>query len=468
MKKTKKTKTKLSSIMDNSSMGFTFNTECGNSQIPIQRETFIQLTKLMEKHPLFQSWGTDRWLLDCKGSSISYEFKKSGKNYFLNVTGNPTKLLSGSNDIPILIKDKHYSDNAVLNTMMYANRVMFAMLQYIDGFDFKWPQWEYKKLEGGEINISRLQLAWYSGDLEDERDAVLRYLRTCYGGLDATQNRVVSVAANLGLQVKLHQNHCGNLTIEKAAGNNRSFSLTFYAKDEEPSYAGNKDRLKTLIRFDCTFLSYFLERNGIKTIAQFERVFPQKCDEYGGYDIGFVRWMSDQVYEALNLDYILSTNASSYEERLSKLEALSLDTKKKNESRLAHWWIQYGEVIDQQVCKSIEVDWKNIQRYRSSIQESTGININFNRWAHESLLLNRIVSTMDPEERFSFITTMKDSNMLPKLSELRERDQDNSERLKNIIARETQNTTTLRIRKLKPRVISSFEDFWFYKQVGPK
>lgn len=462
----KKPKTKISGIVDNSSMGIAVNSYT-DTEMLISKATEKKLRKLISKSKFFTlvsgvaMTGNSKWLLtldeDCK---VVYEFKigKNGGSTFLNVTGNPTKLMRGSNDIPVLLKDKRYSKNAALNTFMYANRILYAILEFIPDFKFEWGV-ERDRLQLGDINITRFQLAWYSGDLADKRNDVLRFLRTSYGGLNATKGKVENIGTNIEVNTRLWDNHSNNLTMEKKAGNSKEFSITLYSKDEDPTFDGDKSRLCNLIRFDCTFFSYFFGKVGIKTVRDLEAVYQEKCLE-GGYDIGFVRWLANHVYDNLHFRYIVRLSGEKYKESLEKMERIAEDTKALNRSKLARHWLKYGDKLDIKTAETIGVNKNRLTPYIESIKEKTGIDVTISRSFHEALMLNRRFSHMTYEERADLLMSNSNNQKMDILAALEERDEKSVAEIYSVIFEKS-----ALIKRMVPKTLK-YNDFWAYRHMN--
>src|SRR5690606_23182378 len=139
---------------------------------------------------------------------------------------------------------------------------------------------------------------------KNRRNEVLVFLRKCYSGQNATRYKANNLAAEIGLKINAWENDSGNLTYTSLSGNVKVFGITLYAKDQGPEAdKDNSDRLMSLIRFDGTFYDHFLKEHKIKTVVDLERKYEDICDS-DGYDIGFVRWLANQVFERLKLEYV--------------------------------------------------------------------------------------------------------------------------------------------------------------------
>ncbi|QXV74160.1 hypothetical protein [Rhizobium phage RHEph12] len=471
-------KQKLSGIIDNSSMGIAV----GNAEMKISIKVATALRKEMRKHPKFIGPVKDT----LKGNAlytlhinddhkIVYEFKKQGDNFFLNVQGNPTKLMIGNNNVPCLLRDGEFEGNAVLNTFKYANRIMYAILEYIPGFNFKWEGKEKQQLVKGHFNGSRLQYAWYSRDLHSpaRRTAVLRFLKLCYGGQSMTKEEVSNIASHLGLNFTAWDANRANkkdgillpndnITIAGKAGDKRDFALTLYAKDEELLLNSLQNdeaqkvareegkRFSSLIRFDCDFNDYFLRQNNIKLVADLENRFEEICDR-DGYDIGFIRWLATSLHNRLKLGYVVSLTADDYAARLEKVEDL-MRTAKGDVAKLLQHWHEFGPPYATVAakCEHLNVSAANYAKTVGKILQETGIDVDVSRTYHEGMLQNRLIATLSNEERTTNVLAPDNSNQRIKPSEMRDRDAKMAEKISEFISSDG----AFRVRTLKPTVIS--------------
>ena len=239
-------KTRMSAVIDHSSMGLNLGTD-----FPVGKATYINARKAMHKAcTIGCTYNTTFKLLEgdpLKGralyrlqfpnhdgtpNSVLYEFRELGNTYYIAVSGNPTRLLSGRNDIPVLVVNSAFelkSDyklkqgekkyNRATVTFKYLNRIMYAILDWLlEPFGFAWEGNDKINLIKGKFNITTYQIAWYSGDLKDARSILLNYLRVIYGSLDATEHSVKPGAAAIGLNTRVWENSSGNLSIEARTG----------------------------------------------------------------------------------------------------------------------------------------------------------------------------------------------------------------------------------------------------------
>lgn len=476
--KSKVIKTRMSAVVDHSTMGLTLGTEMEISEEThsslrkaFKRAVARGITKYNVEFILISGdalSGNATFLLryvtkNKKENSIQYEFKKQGSNYFINVSGNPTSLAAGGNDVPILIKGSEHGEyNTATITFKYLNRLMYAILDPILGeYNFKWSGKDKKKLVEGDINIQSYQVAWYSGDLADQRNNTLTFIRSMYGGLNATKNIVENVGKGLALNTRIWDNHDGNLTIEAKSGDkNRAFSLTLYAKDEDPSYkddGDNNDRLRQLIRWDCTLNNAFLINNKIKKIKELEAKYIEVCDEFG-YDIGFIKFISEKVYNRLKLPYFLGLHRDSFLALIEMAESIT----SKNERIVLDHWLAFNTPFEK------DIDAANhfgIKRERYNEAKNTilkrGLDIDISRSTHEAILDNRARATLTAQERSENYKNKKGSKSNEAISwnETINRDTENAKKFKTILG---DTGGVLKIRKFKPIKVTP-DSFWVFK-----
>ncbi len=473
-------KTRMSGVIDHSSMGLNLGTEMELSQgghASLRRalykaseagmSAFPHLSfKLISGH---KTKGNATYLLEFPkpnsddgapvSNHIRYDFKQQGSNYFINVSGNPTCLVTGGNDLPVLIRGHSYNNyNAATITFTYLNRIMYAIFDtLLAEYGFAWAGVDKRRLVNGDIAIQSYQIAWYSGDLAEQRDAVFSFIRAVYGGLDATVDGVINVGKELGLIVRIWDNNDHNLSIEARSGTHRNFSLTLYAKDEEPNYSGsNSERLSKLIRWDCTLNNAFLQNNKIAKIADLEAKYIALCDA-DGYDVGFIRWISNKVQQKLQLPYMLGLSVEKYTRGLVELE----DVRGKHTARLAQHWLRYGPGVADAPHVHFGMEKSRYSEAKSALFTLSGIDISIPRSTHEAILENRINATRSRRERGHNVAGRH--NAAVSWSELVERD---TAALARLCSKLDKADNLIRVRKFAPTKIKT-EDFWVYtgKQV---
>ncbi len=436
-------RTRLVGILDNTSYGFTF----GQSQMTVSQKCEKHIRKMLAKCPYAQSVEGS----DSSGNAVyqiliphadktkdpymlaRYEFKKQGGNRFINVTANPTKLATGENDLPVLVSgcEGMYVARGKVKpaqaTFMYLNRLPYILLELLpSAYPFTWTGAERLSLENGNINISRYQMAWSSGNLGNQRDAVLWYLRACYGGAVGSfqDKRYGNLGVGLETSVKLHDNHRFNLTVEKKYDNaSKLFSVTMYCKDEDPNWETKTTahRHEQLIRYDCTFSAQFLSNNKIYKISDLEDVYEDKCLNNGGWDIGFVRWLKEKVYDSLKLSYVLNLDSETYQEMLSAAENV---TGKSERKLMAYWLDMRNTLVGKsyaEIAVAVDIPVSNVGKNIASILEQTGIDVHIPRSYHVEMLQQRIYSHATVDEKEAMILRAR-GNQRINADELIERD----------------------------------------------
>jgi hypothetical protein len=401
-------------------------------------------------------------------TSILYEFKQRGNTAFLNVSGNPTTIIAGANDIPVLVIgsmfEKAYNGPTV--TFKYLNRVMYSILDDILGaYGFVWSGIDKKRLVSGDISIQSYQIAWYSGSLGGKRAEVMRFCRLCYGGLNATTNKVENVGKPLGINARVWDNNDGNVTLEVRTGKNREFSLTLYAKDQDPSYDGkNNKRLRELIRFDCTLNISFLHNNNIKKVSDLEDKYIEVCEE-DGFDVGFIRFISNKVLNKIKFYYLLSLTTDTYNDYKEDLENMLVDGNlTKHQRRYIKHWLEYGESYntDKEMAEVLGMNSSRLSEVKAFLRNKLpGLDLSIPRTTHESVLFNRTLATLSEEERSDYLeATHGNSNKVVNFVELKERDTDKISSIKEVMGNMD---GLVKIRKFQPTKIKP-KDFWVIKE----
>lgn len=472
-------KTRISGIVDNSTMGIDIssNNDFG-TEMEITKSTSDKLRRALKKaakdglpefaaniiHPhtdssIFFISYPKKYAKEGKDEdNIQYEFKKQGSRHFLNVRGNPTALISGSNDIPVLIMDFDYQGmNRAAITFKYMNRILYALLDtLLAGYGFKWEGLDKKRLVDGDIAIHRYQIAWYSNDLGEYRDDVCRFLRKVFGGLDAVEDKVINVGDTLGISAKLYPENV-NITLETKAGDKKYFGLTFYAKDQEPGYNGDKERLEKLIRWDCTLHYAFLSSNRLKTVKALEEKYVSTC-EVVGYDLGFIRYLADKVERRLKLPYLLGLSLDRFRQGIAALENVD----GKNHSRVAKHWLEHGKNFDDdaEAAKFFDIQPSNYSVVKGDLLK-LGIDVTFPRRTHDTILETRLLSMRSLEERSAAIIQKRGSNNIIPWEELERRDTKLMKKLN--AALDSSGKGALKVRKFTPMKIKT-DNFWIYKR----
>lgn len=455
-KKVRKTKTRMSGVTDHSSMGLTtydnidaspgynaksshFNTEMEITQTSYQQikralKAFINNTAedATTRFSMNADSNSNVFYLNFKNldesdNTIVYEFKTAGKKRFLNVSGNPSCMIAGSNDIPALVVGSVFEKERAFNgptiTFKYMNRVMYSILDnLLEPYGFVWSGIDKQNLVEGNISITSYQIAWYSANLGDVRSRVMRFIRLMYGGLLKTADRTENLAKSLNVATRIHDNNPGNITLEAKSGNNIYFTLTLYSKDEDPNYIRVDDertnRVSQLIRWDCTLRNAFLANKGIKTIKKLEERYITEC-EASSYDAGFVKWISKEIRKKLKFDYILGMNSVTYAKGLTALESVNT----KYEQLLADHWLQRNEPFKSNVEALKHFNLPQSAEPRISIAKKNllerGIDIEISRAFHTAMLKQRAEGTLTEEEHDA---NYFETNRAVRMSEMKERD----------------------------------------------
>ena len=464
--------TQLAGVTDHSTMGLNIGTE-----MPVSKECFNSLKKAMHKasqagllrgHIRYeiiannQEKGLTAYRMHFieksgKNNMIVYDFFKKGNNYFINVSGNPSKLIIGANDVPALVIGSFYEQdyNAATVTFKYMNRVMYSIQDdLLADFGFSWTGKDKRNLVDGIINITSYQIAWYSGNLGEERQNLLNYLRVVYGSLDSTTHSVRPAAAAIGLNTFVWDNSEGNLTIQARSGIEKLFSLTWYTKDGEPDYSGeNSARLEKLIRWDCTFNGRFLQNKGIRTVKTLEEKYIQLCDK-SSYDVGFIKFLANNVIERIKLNYLLSVTSDGYRKLLASLEGI----KGKYEKMIVDNWLNYGKTFENfvEAAEHFGISDKNRPRYTDAVKslKGLGLDIEIPRTYIESTLFARFNSQITREERSHVVTGSY--NRTPGWNELAERDTAYADNINN-------RDSLVKVRKFKPTKVKP-SNFWILQE----
>lgn len=501
MTKHKTKKQRMSGIVDNSSMGLAMSTD-----MDITRASYIGLRKALNnfikssdnevgiKVDLVNGHrveGNATYTIKFRDKTnhsgcITYEFKNRGSNYFLNVTCNPTVIVAGRNDLPIIIhEDKAVKkankpvevsgkSNSAITTLWYAGRVAYLILE--DLLDFEWHSLDRERIQKGDISIHRYQIAWYSNDLGDKRDALMLFLRAIYCGTDATSDYVKDVLGSLGIHGRAWQNSDGNLTIEVLVGKNKYISITLYAKDLDPKCAAiDTDRVQNLIRWDCTLFRAFLNNNKILKLKDFEKKYVELCEK-DKYDIGFIRYLANLIQDKLYMKYLINLQVESYKDAVKALNGVKSKRKttiKKKvgkdeveveiavEEEIVKHWVSYGKSFNtkREFAEHIGISDSTINDALCRIKDKTGLNLEIPRSTHEAVLFNRENATLSMVERGERLLDIKGvSNSAIKRIESVKRDKDNSETFSKLL-QNTSMENPFKIRRFTPK---SFTRKTFY------
>lgn len=469
MTKIKGKKTKLSGIMETTSWQATMI----DTEMSIDKQDEKNLIAMMQGSQFFRlnPKRPTEWILEVpdgkeKKFMAKYEISHNGnKKLTLAASCNATTIVAGANDLPIIISGlRNIKGNKGVDsylTFQYCNRMPYAILESIPSTNpFSWSADAKNRYKNGAIEIKQMQFAWYSKDLKSStvRLDILNHVRACYGGTRGTNGRSKNLTEGLGIKTTIWDNSEGNLTLEARYGDRSDFSLTLYMKDKHPDYkqGTNEERLKHLIRFDCTFRPAFLETNKIKTVSDLEARYKELCED-GGYDIGFVRWLSKSVISRLKLDYVANLTGQYYLDCLNKLDLVE----GKNEKMMIDLWRQGIEIKSSTVAE-MGVKTKHYRRYVTNIFNETGLDIEVTKGYHAGALLNRQNVQMTDDEVEAAVLPKK-SNMLVDLDELRRRDEINRQKTKNAFLGEDLTGDILVTRRLDPKKVHHNKLYIFQK-----
>lgn len=462
---------KCYTIWDNSSYGATI----GDLSTRISIKAMKEIKKLAFTSPWF------KWIsgnikddkstcafflkdgLDSDSSLISYAIKVSNSGgVFLNVSCTPTRLASGQSAFPVSFerKENESRQKVLLRTLRYLNRLPYLVLSEIPDGNFKWEEEDLNTIKAGNINVTRLQVAWYSPDLKEYRDLVQDYLRLTYCGLDATAgNRVRNLADSLGVEAKAYMKS-DNLTLTSYVDETKQLGLTIYSKDVELSKFGvevsdeDNARLSSCLRFDVNLFAKFLnlESVGLDTIAKLEEKYATFCSDASG-DRKFTTWLAEAVLEKFKLGYLLGVDADSFMERISVLQELS--ERETTVGKIAKLWLDYincGE-SDVDLAKLVNVSSKMVKKAKDILLQRYMIDVEVSRSYHEAMLDSSILSTRTREERAKFVD--RRTNETISHQELISRDTKLRKKLRNLMtaAREVNNVSGK-----SPKVITKRSD----------
>lgn len=464
----------LHGILDNSSYGVTV----GDTEFNISPDTEQRLRKTFNNSPIVtlnkgnKDRGDTIYLVKVEDTFIGkYELGtdvKTGRRTLV-ITANPTKLAVGSATFPVVLSTGNTQEEAAFATFKAINRLPYTLLEKIPSrYTFRWPKEELRAIElGNGIRLSRFQLAWYSGNLENtqKRDEVLDYLRICYGGLNAVSGRPVKCASDdLGISL-LAWSNSQNITLKLRSGNNKLFSLTIYKKDDEPENNLSKEdiqRVETLLRFDLNIFTDKLASMKLSTLATLEPVYFEKCSD-NGFDRGFVRWIAGDILDSLKMPYILNVDASDYfSDRLPAMYSMldNLSYKDVATRKMIEAWLNRVVLSgkDTDIANTVGINRKYVDPIKTKILETTGIDITVSRDYHDSMLFNAAVATMTAEQREAFINSR--SNMFIDNKDLLRLDKKRRGRVRGLLL---SSENALGLRGFKPTKLASEKDFHVYK-----
>lgn len=409
---------------------------------------------------------------DSSEITVTYEFntpKGNGKT-FLNVVCNPTILMIGDNTIPVIVKGK-----TIMDTFALMNRLPYQILEIIfEDEGFEWVGGDKNKLINGDINITQMQVAFYSGDLGKELNTVLMYLRTIYGGLDKTQDKVISLAEGLGLEVILYNNDKPgdtkksstnlNMTIVAKSNTNRLFSMQLYKKQEIIKDSIDSKRVERLIRFDCTLYSQFLSNNKINKLHMLEQKYKELCNKNEGKDdVGFTRWLSNKFFKRIKLPYILGLERLGFYKNLKKAKHYLEDSEEAIAKVFNSWYSGESYNTQADFAKALKITQSAISKSKIKLLEDYGIDIEISRSYMDEMFSSTADAMRTEEERHIRSSSYSGDNRRKVSDE--ELFQRSSERLEVVRKTIEKQGGLLKIRKLKPKKVH-FKKLHIYRQMG--
>lgn len=372
-KKTKKSKSKYIGMMDQSSFHFE-----GGAELEITKDTLKRLQRLNGSPWIQGNIGIKSSFKIMLGSGREdntpiefgdyYIMDKGNSKISLKVTGNPSKIMTGTNAIPCrasLKEAEKYGHNDHTRTFGFGLRLPFLLLEHVpminrDERGFRWSDEERRTIDRGDFTISQLQLAFYSAGFasRDDRNIAMRLIVGLYMGdtllpvnWDVRDKRIEDKngRTKLGDYLNIGGTTHGNLniTLSPRHGQHKLLSVTLYAKESAPNYTSNKesvtdvltDDLSHRIRFDVTLLPRFLmtmrtsgDRSAL-SCRELEDFYMSECENGGGYDKGFYTWFVEEIDRKLNLTYLLSNLGSVYRDKLDAVDAYLNDPDPVNEQR---------------------------------------------------------------------------------------------------------------------------------------
>lgn len=338
-------KIKRSVVIDKTSTGTSFST---GVDIELAKEVAIKLRKAIkrnidkyadnlipkvdgtsgftQKHPIvhFSSGGSDTlrgnatFFLNIpilvgstwEVTSIQYVLKEKGGSVFLSASSNPSIIAAGDNIVPVCFASMDIVEN-------HAYQLALPFLIIEDVVDFKWSGKAKRAIRPENIRLNSLEFAIYTGDLGEQRNAFLLFLRDVYASVNATSDKGSRNGASLlGIEARIHDNHPTNITITSKSGPNKYFGATFYCKEDISDNQHTK--LIPRIRIDIRLYPQFLKNHNIATVATYCAKLQELASR--NEDTEFAFWLRDLVISAMHLPTILNLNRTAFYNLLQDLE----------------------------------------------------------------------------------------------------------------------------------------------------
>lgn len=423
-------KHRSSLIFDNSTYGLATD----DMTVEITEESYTHLINYMSASKHFQQIsstnGRDKynlWPVGSKESMGVYELYRGRGGYFLNVTANPTKLLVGDNTVPAIIAPRkgETKQEAYIRSVRYLNRLPFNVLEMLPAVSyggksvtFRFSGKDRKRIDGGNIHLARLQLAWYSNDLP-YRTTVLSFIRLLFCGL-ATRTKtldsgdVTLVSSNLGDMLNINATAWSdnfNVTLVVKSGTKIKYKIVLYAKDEELLQKQKTveekrlNRVSSAIRFDVTLSrSAWSKKNShllgsSPTMCAFEGVLFEHVTE-DLLDKKYTKSLMASIFDDLKLSYLLSLDPVEYPRMVAEVKELAR-TNEKTLGKVAKLWLKTDTVLSRDKAAAA-LGLSRAETLDAAVEEfrsRTGIDFYVSRHYLDHMLTNTIEAMRSMREK---------------------------------------------------------------------
>lgn len=426
---------RASLVLDNSTYGLSPE----DMQLELGQGTFNRLMEYMRYSPMFKASAENKFGLFLGGENVGhYELvtlvKDGGKKkqYFINATATPARLMSGDNVLPVVLTPRKRESNrdTLLRTLKYANRLVFSLLERLPEFvaykaiekedgkyttkrwtvpAFAFSDKERRDIENGEIALLRLQVAWYSGGMGGLRNTALAYLTYVLANntfsVDVDDDgRVMrakdaSLSKYLGINARVWPNS-SNLTLVSYSGTKPQLKLVVYAKDEEirakTKGEGTKATTKVsdILRFDVTFMHnalrslFGLKSDEVPTIRSFESRYAldtESSDDGKAVDTPFTRNIAYTVYEHFKLPYLLNTSVERFDEMYANAERVASGSDAL--AKVAAVWLEGSAPSSQtELAKMLGITRMTLYNCIAKLREDLGIDFDVPATYHAKML----------------------------------------------------------------------------------
>ncbi len=313
--------------------------------------------------------------------------------YFLNVEGNPTMLASGQN-----VRAARLVSSNIMRLMMLPLRSAIWLLHTVCRHRKlrKWVLSEELKqrLKTGDVVVHNFAPDFYSGDLGEHRDLVLKIIKFIYttpinwkDKCLKLENFMTGVATTVGddswsgmTWVKSKFNGTGGGRTKKV----RLYGVTAYAKDKESKGAEDKSGC---IRFSTSFSKEGIESltGGSATLAGMAAWF----EEHGEQEV--LKRVRGKIMRDLGIEHFLLNDwlilSSEIQDRLTEENSKPL-------TKLVNAYMDGASFDDMK-----ELAGTNISSYAKRIQQSFGWDIRYPFAAHETAYWGKLQVLMDKSTR---------------------------------------------------------------------